>query len=352
MNIPRIEKLIQTAIATFELDLSEFTVLTEAATGYYMFTPIVAGIAGAKQVFALTRDSRYGKAAEVYENTMKIARMWKVDEKIEILFDRNDKRISKADIVTNLGFVRHLDSDFLRKLKKTVVIPLMFETWEYRNEDLDLKECRSLGVPVLGTNEHHDDLKIFEYIGHVALKLLLEVGIEVFRSKIVVLGQGEFAENTAKTLTVAEAQVIFLHTSNSPQTISVELLEFVKHADALVIVDPHSRKQLIGSEEGITAESLASLNRGLTVIHICGRTEISTLREQGIQCWPQYFAAPGYMSVGTDYVGPKPLIKLHTAGLKVGECLAHARKSGLNAFDSELKVLKELEIAQGFEGYH
>lgn len=58
------------------------------------------------------------------------------------------------------------------------------------------------------------------------------------------------------------------------------------------------------------------------------------------------------MSVGTDYLGPKPLIDLHTAGLKVGERLAYARARGLPAREGEFTVLRETPLAQGFSGYH
>ena len=58
------------------------------------------------------------------------------------------------------------------------------------------------------------------------------------------------------------------------------------------------------------------------------------------------------MSVGTDYLGPKPLIDLHTAGLKVGHSLHLARRAGLSAFDAEMQVLSESDLAQGFPGYH
>jgi hypothetical protein len=58
------------------------------------------------------------------------------------------------------------------------------------------------------------------------------------------------------------------------------------------------------------------------------------------------------MSVATDYIGPTPLIKLHTAGLKVGESLARARLKGLNGLEAELAVLRANSLAQGFPGYH
>jgi len=97
---------------------------------------------------------------------------------------------------------------------------------------------------------------------------------------------------------------------------------------------------------------LSAINNGLTVIHICGNVDQADLVRNGISFCPSKLAQAGYMSVATDYVGPKPLVDLHTAGLKVGECLYHARKKGLAAYDAEMQVLAKCDLAQGFAGYH
>jgi len=207
MNVSRAYKVIQTSISTFSLDLSGLVVLTEAATGYYMLTPLIGALAGADAVYALSLDSRFGEAKDIQREIMKMARTWKVGDKIKILNDRSDTRLGNVDIVTNLGFVRPLDLAFLKRLKRTAVVPLMWETWEYRADDLDLAACRKLGISVLGTNEHHVSLRTFEYIGYVAIKLLMEAGIEVFQSKIVVLGAGEFCDHTLRTLKALKAKV-------------------------------------------------------------------------------------------------------------------------------------------------
>jgi len=116
--------------------------------------------------------------------------------------------IKKADIVTNLGFLRPIDKNFLSYLKPTAVIPLMYETWEFREHDLDLNECWKKGVPVLGTNEEHEALRIFDYVGHLCLKKLYEAEVEVFRSKIVLVGDNLFGKNIVKTLSAVGAEVL------------------------------------------------------------------------------------------------------------------------------------------------
>lgn len=353
MNKLRCRNLIDRAIDTFRLDLSGLVVLTEAATGYYVLTAMIAAISGAQRVYAITRDSRYGKIDEVYAETMALASQWGVANRIEVLFSRQDERIGQVDIVTNLGFVRPLDKPFLQHLKPTAVIPLMWETWEYRAEDVDLYECRRLGIPVLGTNEHHPDLQIFGYIGHIALKLLFALDIEVFHAQVVVMGSGAFAEQTVATLRANDACVMRIEVSENGRIDGDLARQFLRQADALVIVEHRCRWMLIGAAQSqLSAQELHACNPGLAIAHICGGVDRASLVEIGLRCCPAEFAVPGYMSVATDYVGPKPLIDLHTAGLKVGEQLARLRGRGLEAFQAEMEVLKRVPLAQGFVGYH
>lgn len=352
MNQARIHNLIERAVATFALDLTGLVVLTEAATGYYMLTPIIAALAGADQVLALTRDSRYGSAGEVRDEMMRWAQRWNVADRIEVLLSRESELFRKVDVVTNLGFVRPLDGPFLKRLGPTATVPLMWETWEYRPEDLDLAECRRLGIPVLGTNEHHPDLRIFEYIGHIGLKLLFHLDIEVFRSKVVVVGSGEFAEQTLAALRAAGAEATLIITEREGALTSDEARQALRNADALVVVEHHERRTLIGRGGEIDGAELCTLNPALAVAHICGGVERGELASVGFRCYPERFAAPGYMSVATDYLGPRPLIDLHVAGLKVGERMARARRRGLSGLEAELAVLEETALAQGFPGYH
>lgn len=353
INKDRCRRLIDQAIAKLELDLSDLTVLTEAASGYYMLTPFIAALAGAEQVYALTRDSRYGSAEQIRTETMALAVQWGLDKQIEILHSRSDKRIQQADVVTNLGFVRPLDAPFLAQLKSTVAIPLMWETWEFRPEDLDLEECRRLGIPVLGTDEHHPYLEIFDYVGYIALKMLFELKIEVFQSQVIVLGTGEFANIVIDVLQQSKARVVhWAELRKNDEQLTEDRLKHVYNADAIVVVEHHDYTQLIGHEGLITATELQRVNPSLAIAHICGNVDQSTLKQVNLYHLPANIASPGYMSVSTDYVGPRPLVDLHTAGLKVGEELARSRLQGFDAWQTETNVLRGSSLAQGFANYH
>ena len=76
MNFHRIKSLIMDMISTLKLDLSGLTILTEAATGYYALTPIIAAMAGADSVYAMTRNSRFGTVADVVDLNNKLSRQF------------------------------------------------------------------------------------------------------------------------------------------------------------------------------------------------------------------------------------------------------------------------------------
>ena len=72
--------LMRDATRRCELDLSGTTVLTEGASGAYSVTPVLAALGGAKRVFALAGDSRFGTVDEVARGIVALARMANVSE--------------------------------------------------------------------------------------------------------------------------------------------------------------------------------------------------------------------------------------------------------------------------------
>jgi hypothetical protein len=345
---PRARRLADQAIRALDLRLDRLVVLTEAATGAYALTPVVAALAGADRVYALTRDSGWGPAAAAREATMTLAARWDVAGRFDILESREDPRIGEADIVTNLGFVRPLDERLLARLKPTAVIPLMWETWEFRPADVDLVACRRLGLPVLGTNEAHPEVQTLRYVGLLALKLLFELQVEVFRAGVVVLGSDPFGAAVADGLRTAGAAVTRLNSAPGGAQPSEALRRAVTGCDAIVVAEHRRRDPVIGAGGAVAADALRTWNPGVAVAHIAGGVDRAALAAAGIPCRPDRLAPPGYMSVATDYLGPRPLIDLHTAGLKVGELMARARLDGASAIEAEAIALRN-PLAQAFD---
>ena len=348
INRHRCRRLIEGAIESLSLDLSGLVVLTEAASGNFSLTPMIAALAGADRVIALGRDSRYGTFPEIGRAITDLSSAWNVGDRLILIDDREDPAIEQADVVTNLGFVRPLSAEFLARLKSTAALSLMWETWEFRAQDLDLGACRRLGLPVLGTNEDHPELRTLSYLGHVAIKLLFERDVEVFRSRLILLGTGKFAEAIRVVLLAAGARSVdWILPSRE-----MSRLDCWHSADAIVIAEHEITDCLLGSTGWLDPEWLMAKNSALGVAHICGSVDEASLMRSRLKYVPTPIAKPGFMSVTTDYVGPKPLIDLHAAGLKVGEQLARCRLRGLLASDAEAHVLRNCALAQGFESAH
>src|SRR4029078_3790375 len=124
------EARISRSIDKLGLNLARRRVLTEAATGNYVVTPLIAAAAGA-DVTAFTRDSGYGAVAEVKSQTMALAEAMSLAGRLEIVTDLERLNRSSFDIVTNCGFLRPLDRQFIAVLSSGCVIPLMYEPWEF-----------------------------------------------------------------------------------------------------------------------------------------------------------------------------------------------------------------------------
>jgi hypothetical protein len=322
-NPRRVIGMIDRIIAKLQLDLSGLSVLTEAASGPFVCTPLIAARAGAK-VIAVTRNSHYGTVEEVSAYTREWAERLGVSNLIQVSSEPVIRHAHKADILTNLGFLRPVTAEIINALPSHAVISLMWEAWEFRPEDLDLLACRRRGIPVVGTCETHPVLRIFDYLGMVAVKLLLEVEIEVVRARIALVASDPFGEAIKVCLTGLGAEVVLIPL---PELGSEWTLPDPEKLDALLLAEHRSYRNLVGENGGIPAAWVERV--GSPVIHICGNVDTEALARVGTTKHPARQVTPGFMTVTTDYCGPRPVIDLHAGGLKVGELLARARKAGM-----------------------
>lgn len=328
--------LVRESIRAFALDLTGLTVFTEAATGAFRCTPTLALAAGARRVFAIARDSRFGSRSDAVTAVRSLAQSANVDDERLTIVDGFD-RVGEADIVTNLGFVRPLDRRMIARLSPYAVIPLMWETWELRPHELDFSACLARDILVLGTNESDSRLRTMDDVGHVVAKLLAHAEVAT-RARVLVVGGGALASGVARTLSRAGARVTVL--SELPVDADVEPLRVVaslasprarawlRRVSALVLVDHHSEHVLVGDRGDIAPEAIAEANPRLAVVHISGLTDDRALRSLGLTVVPDVIASrPRTMSVTTALLGPRPVFALHAAGLRVGEIMARARRA-------------------------
>jgi hypothetical protein len=317
LNSRRLGRLIRAAIERCELDLRGATVLTEAATGAYVVTPVLAATAGAEQVFAVTRESRHGTMKQVTEQTGQLAELAGVGDRIQIITDKSQDIVSQADIVTNSGYVRPIDAAMISSMKKTAVISLMYEAWEFRARDIDLASCHQHGIPVAGTNERHPAVDVFAFLGAIAAKLCLDAGIAVHGSHILVLCDNPFNSFIEQGLSSMGASIDVAETLSAAAE---------ARAYDVILVALRPRPEPVISV--LEATKIADCWPGAVVAQFWGDVNRSALLAADVPFWPRETPPLGHMGVLPSDVGPDPIVRLQAGGLKVGELLWRARSAG------------------------
>jgi len=321
----RLVSLMKAAIRRLGLELDRYAVLTEAATGAYAVTPVLAALAGAR-VFALANATRYASADEIEEATLGLAETAGVRDCIELIYEKSPAILGRIDVVTNSGQVRPIDSTMVSQLKSACVVPLMYEAWEYRFADVDLDACHSRGIMVAGTNEQHPAVDVFSFLGMLAVRQLHDAGIAVHGSNIVSLCDNDFAPFITRGLQscgakVSQARHLTQHVLTPP-------------CDAIVVaLKPGDGVVLTAAD----ADLLRKHAPGTVVVQYWGDVDRKALALARIPVWPPQEPLAGHMAVLPSAIGPEPIVRLQAGGLKVGELLAR----GL-----DLATAEELALVQ------
>lgn len=322
---------IHEAINRLNLDLSGKTVLTEAATGAYVVTPLIAAMAGAR-VFAYTRDTRYGTVEDVRRQTLELYHeTGRSSEGLQVIDTLTPEIIASADIITNSGHLRPLDEKKLKFAKKGAVIPLMYEAWEWRDADLNLDFCKKNGLISGATNERHPDVDVFNYLGDMAIKLILDAGLSFQNNRFVLISNNDFGPFIAKklsaitTLAVCDLESRKHEYSGMPVTWAgnfpeIEIPENFKNAEAVIFTAYPFVDTWIGEDSVITNAKLLSQLNNPYILRYAGEIDTKSCTESRIRYFPQE-VKPGHMGVLPSAIGFDPIIRLQSGGLKAAELM-------------------------------
>lgn len=340
LNVVREKKLINELISYYDLKLSGLTVLTELASGAYRNNFLAAAKAGA-DVIAVVADSRFGKAVDIEAEAISMMQELGVEKKVKIVKSKDEIDFSIIDIVTNTGFVRPINAEVIKSLKATAVIPLMWETWEYREGEVDLAQCKYNDILCLGTDESHEKLFMDNYVGILAIKLLLELSLEVYKTHLILIGSNKFSERIYNFLNHVGAIVHWFSYDERDHPRAEPLANLPKffedNANKLdgILISELTHAFPIISDKGVLSPS--HIKR--VAPHICigilaGLIDVKELERVELIFKPEIIAPPHYLSYQLYDVGPKPVIELFAAGLKVGEAMARARLAGMSIKDA------------------
>ncbi len=334
-NPTRLARLVHDAVAALSLDLSGLTILTEAATGPFAVTAALAACAGAREVFCVARDSRYGSAEDAFAATRQLAAAAGITRNLAFFAEKDPAFVAQADVITNSRHLRPLDQEMIDWMHDLAVISLMYEGWEHRREDVDRAACQARGLPLVGTNERDPRIGVFDYLGPAAVHLLTDAGFEVLGSRLLLVCDNPFRPYLERYLKLAGATVASVSdvTGDLPEGPVDALLLAVKPTGANVI-------------DGVAARRLGAAYPGCCVVQFWGDIDRGALAGESLFAWPHLSPGPGRMGILLSDLGPTPAVMLQAGGLKVGEILARTRQA--NPIAAGCQAAVQAALRSGF----
>lgn len=327
-------KKIKEYIQLLNVNLKDLRILTEVGSGDFLWTPIIAGLAGASKVVCVSKDSKWGKFGEISERLAKITQDLGLAEVIICSADDAIHFVSNSDIITNLGFVRPINQRFIDQMNTSAVVSLMVEPWEVRPEDVDLAYLKKKNIPFCGTNEKHSLLNIFSYVGILSVKLLLERNFGIYNNNILLISSPPYSTYIKKNLKALGANVTLYNVFKGANFQE-------KDFDCIVLAEQKAKSDLWSLFNAEIKKLI--LSKTAPLLHIVGCLNEEVCQELGNHKYPSTYVSPQVMTLTTSYVGAEPVIALHTGGLKAGEVLWHAYQQSNNA-----KIATKLAKESGF----
>lgn len=338
-NLPRnIKHKLIDAVERLNLDLQGKVVLTEAATGAYVVTPVIAAMAGAK-VYAFAKSSSYGTVEEVFDFTDELCSEFS-GLKINYIDQLLSTHLSEADLITNSGHLRPLNKEKLQHIKPGAVISLMYEAWEIRMADIDAEYCRARKILIGATNERHPSVDVFNYLGDMALRLIFDAGACPYKNKFVLICNNDFGPYIAKVLSKICFQlgVIDLPKNRSryPQGImwlsdfpSLKISQEFADSEAIIFTAGPFEQVWFARGGVLDLTEVAKNFVKPLILRYAGDIDAELCRELGIEYYPEHVKS-GHMGVLPSDIGFDPIIRLQSGGLKVGELLLKGESSYQN----------------------
>lgn len=317
-------------VKELDLRLSGLTVLTEAASGPYVVTPVLAALAGAR-VFAYSRTTRYGTVEQVFEATRQLAAEAGVE--VNLITEITPEIVASADIITNSGHLRPLDREKLQHAKDGLVIPLMYEAWEWRDADMDAAYIRERGFKLGATNERHPDIDVFNYLGDMAVRQIFDAGTCPYKNKFILLCNNDFGPYMAKVIARnCEMLAIIDKDENRDRYELSDNIRWIggfpeiripaefRDAEAVVFTAYPFDQVWIDKAGPVLVDSLKEQLDDPFVLRYAGDVNTEALKQAGIRYFPEHVHS-GHMGILPSAVGNDPIIRLQAGGLKAAEAL-------------------------------
>lgn len=276
----RFIRYIKNSIKTFELDLNELNLFVPVLPVYSSIFPIMASLAGARQVYANTDDLETINRTAMYQQRYD----WKTE--VSFINDLNQQMLSKLDIIIKSDDTSYIDRKNINFLKKECVISCFPQNYDFSSiSGIDTDSCAEKGIKIILLNPNCKEIGLFKHISHLILKRCYENGVSLFKSKILLVGGGELTENILSLLKAVGTNVFVANTSR--QEDREYAIKHIADSDAIILCEyPLNSECVLGNNGFINITEVKEKNPDLKIIHLSGKTEINPLILSGLNYYP------------------------------------------------------------------
>ncbi|OGI00495.1 MAG: hypothetical protein A2104_01155 [Candidatus Melainabacteria bacterium GWF2_32_7] len=330
-------ELIKQNIETFKLDLDNYNILLPACPREPALLAVIAAMAGAKNVYVQTNK------LPIKDNIIKITTEFGF-ENIKCIDNPNQELLSQINIVVKGGEIEKIDSTFIKQLNKKAVITLFPENLDFTDtENIDLEAFNKETASVVGIDPDDKNLNLYKYFSHILLKRCYEAGLDVYKSRLLLVGHGNLLDSSLQLLKAVSATVYSCNIQKNLEQFS--FIKRLSEIDAIIVMDyPQTSEQVIGSKGLISISDIVDLCPNLKIIHFSGKLEETSLNLGKIKCFPDKITQNS-INLNIRELGEKGLVEITTACLKVADSFIKSNTSSMQINDSIViyKVLNKVQ---------
>lgn len=337
----------QRLVEKYHIDCSGLTILTEAASGAYIYNPLIPILANANKVITFCRPSRYGSVEDIRTSMFEAYGSLGLGKKFEFITELEASILEQSDLITNSGHLRPIGANFIKSLRDTAVISLMWEPWEMRKGEIDLVAARKKGILIMGTNEHDPPCDMRPYSFLTALRLLMDLQVSIANDNLLIMGDQPtlalaIADGLRKQGYASKSMTLEMAEN---QTLLEELLDWA----SVILIAEHADKRLLLGKEGIIRSEQVIAGKVASVGLISGLIETEDLLKANLAVLPKKAVPQGYMAYSPSELGCFPVMNLFSAGIKVGQAMVRARLGG-HGLKESAEIALESSPALDLEG--
>jgi len=168
--------------------------------------------------------------------------------------------------------------------------------------------CLGRKIPVVAFDPSDKTLTIYKYFSNLILKRCYEAGLDVFRSRIMLISNGELLDNTIGMLKPTGVQVYAANTTEKNN--KDYILKHLPELDAIIVADyPEKSESIIGRDSLIEIDDLIEINSDVTVIHLAGKVDARSLEFNSIKYIPKIIK-PNSLNVNFSEFGIRAISDL------------------------------------------